>query len=153
MNIESFNRVTQVQVRCFCVSNFQRVNQMLQAAVGRVRVLDGHSSRFIKFEWNHFDMAEHLNNSSVSLVLAEQLALIPESSERYLELIEHIIEDWKVVDRTVEGIDAERCSEVVELLANKRDEIRENLREEPYLNAPVDVAQGRFSLPMAEWES
>jgi len=52
-------------------------------------------------------------------------------------LIEHIIDDWQTVDRTVEHDQPERCAKVIETLAKKRDEIRENLREEPYLKAPV----------------
>lgn len=137
MNLESFNRVTQIQFRGLDMYDFQRVNRMLQAAVGVVRVFDGSQSRCIKFEWNHFDMAEHLNKSAVSVILAEQLALIPEASPDYLELIEHIIDDWQTVDRTVEHDQPERCAKVIETLAKKRDEIRENLREEPYLKAPV----------------
>ncbi|PMK93238.1 hypothetical protein BCT90_04375 [Vibrio lentus] len=153
MNIESFNRVTQIQVRGLDMHDFQRVNRMLQATVGIVRVFDGSQPRCIKFEWNHFDMAEHLNKSSVSVVLAEQLALIPEASTLYLDLIEHIIDDWKTVDRTIPDIEADRCAEVIETLATKRDEIRENLREQPYLNATVDESKGRFSIPINEWES
>ena len=153
MNLESFNRVTQIQVRGLDMHDFQRVNRMLQASVGVVRVFDGSQPRCIKFEWNHFDMAEHLNKSSVSVVLAEQLALIPEASTLYLDLIEHIIDDWKTVDRTIPDIEADRCAEVIETLATKRDEIRENLREQPYLNATVDESKGRFSMPITEWES
>lgn len=146
MNLESFNRVTQVQVRGLDMHDFQRVNRMLQASVGIVRVFDGSQPRCIKFEWNHFDMAEHLNKSSVSVVLAEKLALIPEASTLYLDLIEHIIDDWKTVDRTIPDIEAERCAEVIETLAIKRDEIRENLREQPYLNAPVSQNESVISL-------
>ncbi|TLS65130.1 hypothetical protein [Photobacterium damselae] len=153
MNLESFNRVTQIELHDLDMFDFQRVNRVLTAAVGGVRVFGGSESRSIKLEWNHFDMAEYLNKSTVSVVLAEQLALIPEASPQYLELIEHIIDDWQTVDRTVKHDQSERCAQVIEMLAKKRDEIRENLREEPYLNAPIDVAQGRFSLPIAEWES
>ncbi|PMM60658.1 hypothetical protein [Vibrio lentus] len=153
MNLESFNRVTQVQVRGLDVIDFMRVRVFLGASVGIVRVFDGSQPRCIKFEWNHFDMAEHLNKSSVSVVLAEQLAMIPEASTLYLGLIEHIIDDWKAVDRTIPDIEADRCAEVIETLATKRDEIRENLREQPYLNATVDESKGRFSIPITKWES
>ncbi|MBD6946496.1 hypothetical protein [Vibrio parahaemolyticus] len=153
MNLESFNRVTQIELHGLDMYDFMRVNNVLIAAVGGVRVFGGSESRRMKFEWNHFDMAEHLYKPSVSEVLAEQLALIPESSPLYLELIEHIIVDWQVVDKTVDDIDAESCAQVIETLAKKRDEIRENLREQPYLNASIDVAQGRFSESVAEWES
>ena len=87
MNLESFNRVTQIELHDLDMFDFQRVNKVLTAAVGGVRVFGGSESRSIKLEWNHFDMAEYLNKSTVSVVLAE--------------LIEHIIDDWQTVDRTV----------------------------------------------------
>lgn len=146
MNLESFNRVTQVQVRGGGFTACKIVHRMLKASVGVVRMPHGSQSRCIKFEWNHFDMAEHLNKSSVSVVLAEQLALIPEASTLYLDLIELIIGDWKAVDRTIPDIDADRCAEVIEILATKRDEIRENLREQPYLNATVSQNESVISL-------
>ncbi|MEZ8316614.1 hypothetical protein AB6C44_23680 [Vibrio splendidus] len=144
MNLESFNRV--IQVRGLDMHEFQRFNRILQASVGVVRVFDGSQPRCIKFEWNCFDMAEHLNKSSVSVVLAEQLALIPEASTPYLDLIDYIIDDWKTVGRAIPNIDAERAAEVIETLAIKRDEIRENLREQPYLNAPVSQNESVISL-------
>ncbi|MBM5180158.1 hypothetical protein J7937_21760 [Vibrio parahaemolyticus] len=164
MNLESFNRVTQIKIHGLDMYDYQRVVSFLEAAIGGVVLnyvgsldfdSDGFDSRFngVKFGWNHFDMAEHLNKPSVSEVLAEQIALIPEAAPEYLELIDHIIDDWQTFDRTVEHGQPESCAQVIEMLAKKRAEIRENLREEPYLNASVDVAKGRFSESVAEWES
>lgn len=146
MNLESFNRVTQIELHGLDMFDFQRVNRLLTAAVGSVRVFGGSESRSMKFEWNHFDMAEYLNNPSVSVVLTEQLALIPEAAPEYLELVDHIIEDWRTVDRTIEHGQPESCVKVIEILAEKRDEIRENLREQPYLDAPVSQNESGCSL-------
>lgn len=146
MNLETFNRVTQIELHGLDMFDFMRVNNVLIAAVGGVRVFGGSESRSMKFEWNHFDMAEYLNNPSVSVVLAEQLALIPEAAPEYLELVDHIIEDWQIVDRTIEHGQPESCAQVIEMLAKKRDEIRENLREQPYLNAPVSQNESGCSL-------
>jgi len=146
MNLESFNRVTQIVLHDLDMFDFQRVNKVLTAAVGGVRVFGGSEPRSINLEWNHFDMAEYLNKSTVSVVLAEQLALIPETAPEYLELVEHIIEDWQIVDRTIEHGQPESCAQVIEMLAKKRDEIRENLREQPYLNAPVSQNESGCSL-------
>ena len=146
MNFESFNRVTQIELHGLDMFDFQRVNRLLTAAVGSVRVFGGSESRSMKFEWNHFDMAEYLNNPSVSVVLTEQLASIPEAAPEYLELVDHIIEDWRTVDRTIEHGQPESCVKVIEILAEKRDEIRENLREQPYLDAPVSQNESGCSL-------
>ncbi|UTZ44820.1 hypothetical protein [Vibrio campbellii] len=146
MNLESFNRVTQIVLHDLDMFDFQRVNKVLTAAVGGVRVFGGSEPRSIKLEWNHFDMAEYLTKSTVSVVLAEQLALIPETAPEYLELVEHIIEDWQIVDRTIEHGQPESCAQVIEMLAKKRDEIREKLREQPYLNAPVSQNESGCSL-------
>jgi hypothetical protein len=155
MNLESFNRVTQVKINGLDKHDWQRVVSFLSTAVGRCVPVCGFSvdsggvsSEFngVRFEWNHFDMAEYLNNPSISVALAEQLALIPEAAPEYLELVDHIIEDWQTVDRTIEHGQPESCAQVIEMLAKKRDEIRENLREQPYLNAPVSQNESGCSL-------
>lgn len=109
-------------------------------------------SQYGVFTWSLTDMARELGVSIVSETLAESLAGLP-SSPGYLELIEIIIDDWQGVDRIMNHERPEELAKVIETLAKKRDEIRDNLREEPYLNATVDVSKGRFDIPITEWES
>lgn len=149
MNLESFDTETHIRVnwsdRCELLPLFQ----LLRHSLGTYSFGRGDEKHFW---WSVEGMANQLGRGVVSEILTESLANLP-SSESYLTLVEIIIADWQLVDKQFNHEQPEELTKVIESLAKKRDEIRENLREQPYLNASVDVAQGYFSEPVAEWES
>ncbi|MEK2181503.1 hypothetical protein WOC04_22080 [Vibrio parahaemolyticus] len=149
MNLESFDTETHIRVNWSDRCNLLPLFRLLRHALGTF-TFSGVEEKH--FWWSAEGMASQLGRGVVSEILAESLATLP-SSESYLTLVEIIIGDWQLVDKQFNHEQPEELTKVIETLAKKRDEIRENLREEPYLNASVDVAQGRFSEPVAEWES
>mgnify|MGYP001491273018 CR=1 FL=1 len=138
---------------CVCYGDLNvREREPLWKFLRKVFGAVGVAEQFKCFTWSEVSMAKEIGVTIVAQALAETMDALPPSSY-YLELIERAIGDWQTVDKHFKHDNPEELAQVIETLAKKRDEIRENLREEPYLNAPVGVAQGRFSLYIAEWES
>ena len=144
MNLESFSHTTRITATISNQRDYQTLQAFLFGAVGVV-TLRGNDEMSI--EWSLVDMANHAAEGELvsEQFLPEALENI-QSTRCYLSLIEIIINDWRTVDAHYDHCAAEEIYNIVELLAAKRNEIRNKTKEEPYANARAMGFKGFESL-------
>lgn len=137
MSVRHVVRSTMIEVGCSSLFEFQRINALLSAAMGRVKSLSASEPKVMRFEWNRIEMVKHLERPSVAELLAGELAMLPEASEQYLGLLDCMIEDWQAVANCDDKTCQDRAKTLVQLLVTSRDQILKNLNEQPSLTRAV----------------